>query len=457
MSLEGAGSQKSGQLELPFDGRGEASQRKRSVEAPTVAKGEEHPWASGLMEAVVEPRNLKTALRRVVSNGGSPGIDGMTVEELPQHVQDRWTDLREALLAGTYRPQKVRRQEIPKHGGGVRELGIPTAVDRFIQQAMLQVLQPQIDRTFSEHSHGFRPGRSAQGAVREAQKYVQDGRRWVVDVDLEKFFDRVNHDVLMGRLAKRIADKRMLRLIRRYLEAGVMVHGVAMERHGGTPQGGPLSPLLANVLLDEVDKELERRGHAFVRYADDCNVYVRSKRAGERVMGLMHRLCAKLKLRINEKKSAVAPATKRAFLGISFWRGPGGEVRRRVASKALKAMKDRVREIASGGSGRSVRQVVKELGKYLRGWREYYGQAQTPGVFRDLDGWIRHRLRMIQLRHWKRGTTIFRKLRGLGMTEDVAARVAANGRRWWKNSGMMLQIALTKRFFAELGLPQLGA
>jgi group II intron reverse transcriptase/maturase len=353
------------------------------------------------MEELVERENLKAALRRVRQNKGSPGTDGMTTEELLPYLREEWVRIREELLAGTYRPQAVKRQEIPKRGGGTRTLGIPVVLDRFIQQAMLQVLQPRFDPTFSEHSYGFRPGRSAKQAIAKAQRYIEEGRRGVVDVDLEKFFDRVNHDVLMGRLAKRIEDKRMLRLIRRYLEAGVMTGGVVIERHEGTPQGGPLSPLLANVLLDEVDKELEKRGHAFVRYADDCNVYVRSRRAGERVLTFPRKKYGDLRLRINEEKTAVARVITREFLGIAFWRGAGGRLRRRVADKALEAMKSRVREITGRSRGRSVRQVVEELRRYLTGWRAYFRMAETPEIFRQLDEWIRHRLRQIHLKHWK--------------------------------------------------------
>jgi len=408
------------------------------------------------MEAVVERRNLQLALKRVKQNKGGAGIDGMTVEELPGHLREHWPRLREQLLAGRYRPQPVRRHAIPKSDGGVRELGIPTVLDRFIQQALLQVLQPRFDPTFSEHSHGFRPGRSAHGAVREAQRYVQQGRTWVVDVDLEKFFDRVNHDVLMGRLAKRIEDRRVLALIRRYLNAGVMADGVAMERHEGTPQGGPLSPLLANVLLDEVDKELEKRGHAFVRYADDCNVYVRSKRAGDRVMQALRRRYAGLHLRINESKSAVARATDRKFLGYAFWRRQG-EVHFRVADKALDAMKERVRHMTRRVCGRSLAQVCAKLGTYLRGWKQYFRLAQTPKIFSRLDEWIRHRLRALQLKHWKRVTTIYRELRALGLPDRSARQVAANGRRWWHNSAMAIHVALPNKLFDELGIPRLAA
>jgi group II intron reverse transcriptase/maturase len=409
------------------------------------------------MEKVCERRNLQAALKRVRKNKGSPGIDGMTVDELPDHLRNNWERLRGELLSGTYQPQAVKRQQIPKSGGGMRELGIPTVLDRFIQQALLQVLQPRFDPSFSQHSHGFRPGRRAHDAIVEAQRYIQEGRRWVVDVDLEKFFDRVNHDVLMGRLEKRIEDRRMLRLIRCYLDAGILANGVVVERHEGTPQGGPLSPLLANVLLDEVDKELEKRGHAFVRYADDCNVYVRSRRAGDRVMGLLQRLFANLRLRINESKSAVDLAWNRKILGYSFWNGPEHTVKRRVASKALTAMKERVRLITRRTRGRSVEQIVGELRSYLVGWKEYFRLADTPRIFRHLDEWIRHRLRAIHLKHWKRGTTIFRELRARGLSVNGAAKVARNGRRWWKNSGMLIHVAFPIRYFDELGLPRLAA
>jgi group II intron reverse transcriptase/maturase len=390
------------QLELPFEGRGEAPSVGRSVETPTALREAEGSGASGLMERVVSRPNMLAAYKRVKENKGSPGIDGMTVEDLPAWLQENWEEIREQLLSGTYRPQAIRRQTIPKAGGGERELGIPTVLDRLIQQALLQVLQPIFDPTFSDHSYGFRPGRSAHQAIRRARQYVQAGRRWVVDVDLARFFDRVNHDILMERLSRRIEDKRVLRLVRRYLGAGVMVNGVVMERHEGTPQGGPLSPLLANVLLDEVDKELERRGHCFVRYADDGNVYVKSRRAGERVMALLRRLYVGLHLQINESKSAVARVWDRKFLGFSFWVATGKTVRLRVAKKALAEMKERVRRLTRRMCGQSLGKVVQDLRAYLVGWRNYFRLADTPGVFSDLDEWIRHRLRAIQLKQWKR-------------------------------------------------------
>jgi len=409
------------------------------------------------MERVLSRPNLLAALKRVRKNKGSPGIDGMTVDELPDWLREHWLRVREELLVGTYRPQPVKRQLIPKTGGGKRALGIPTVLDRLIQQVLLQVLQPQFDPSFSKHSHGFRPGRRAHDAVREAQRYVQAGRRWVVDVDLKSFFDRVNHDVLMGMLSRRIADKTVLGLIRRYLEAGVMANGVVVERHEGTPQGGPLSPLLTNVLLDVVDKDLEQRGHAFSRYADDCNVYVRSERAGQRVMRLLRKLYARLRLQVNEAKSAVAPSLNRSFLGFSLWVAPGREVKRGVSRKALGVLKQRVRWLTRRTRGRSLAQVVERLRGYLTGWKTYFRLADTPRVFSDLDQWIRHRLRAIQLKHWRRGRTIYRELRARGIHHEAARQIAANSRRWWRNSCYLLNAVLPIRFFDELGLPRLAA
>ena len=455
MDLDGKWPQMMRQLELPFGTRGEAPRTERSVEAPAASHGTEHSGTSDLMERVCERNNLRAALKRVRKNKGSAGIDGMTVDELPEYLKTHWLGLREQLLAGTYQPSAVRRQSIPKSGGGVRELGIPTVVDRLIQQAILQVLGPQFDPSFSQYSYGFRPGRSAHDAVVQAHQYVKEGRTFVVDVDLENFFDRVNHDVLMGRLARRIGDKRLLGLVRRYLEAGVMVHGVVQEREEGTPQGGPLSPLLANVLLDEVDKELEKRGHAFVRYADDCNVYVRSERAGKRVMELLERLYAGLHLRVNQAKSAVDFAWNRKLLGYSFWVAKDGTVRRRIAPKSLVTMKHRVRKITRRTKGQSMASVVEELRSYLIGWRNYFCLAETPRTFIDLDKWLRRRLRALHLKHWKRGRTIFRKLRARGVSETNAARIAAHGHRWWRTS-TLVNVALPIRYFDELGLPRLA-
>jgi len=457
VSLGRTESQKSRQLELPLEGRGEASKVQRSGEANSAGNGDRRSGTDRLMERVVGRGNAKAALKRVRQNKGSPGVDGMTVDELTKHLVEHWEEFRAQLLDGTYQPKPVREVEIPKGGGGVRKLGIPTVLDRFIQQSILQVLQPMFDPTFSEHSHGFRPGRNAHGAVCEAQRYVQEGRRVVVDVDLEKFFDRVNHDVLMGRLERRIGDKRMLGLIRRYLEAGIMANGVATERYEGTPQGGPLSPLLANVLLDEVDKELEKRGHAFVRYADDCNVYVRSWRAGERVMRTLRGLYARLRLRVNEAKSAVARPWDRKFLGYSFWVAPGKVVKRRVAPKALEEMKRRVRQITRRSGGRSMLRVFAELRGYLLGWREYFRLSETPRIFRDLDEWVRHRLRMVQLKQWRRGKTIYREMKRLGANDQAARRVAANSRRWWRNSAKLLHTVLPTSYYDREGVPRLAA
>jgi RNA-directed DNA polymerase len=457
VSLEDAMRQKTEQLVLPLEGRGEALRGQRSGEASTAASGNERPGTDRLMEEVVQRGNAMAALKRVRQNKGSPGVDGMTVDELPEYLVENWVEIREQLLAGTYQPRPVKRQEIPKSGGGVRELGIPTVLDRLVQQAILQVLQPRFDPTFSEHSHGFRPGRRAHDAVCEAQRYIQDGRRVVVDVDLEKFFDRVNHDVLMGKLSRRIEDKRMLGLIRRYLEAGVMVTGVVVERVEGTPQGGPLSPLLANVLLDEVDKELEKRGHAFVRYADDCNVYVRSRRAGEDVMKTLRRLYGRLRLRINEAKSAVARPWDRKFLGYSFWVAPGRKVKRRVSPKALAAMKERVREITTRNGGRSMDRVLAELRSYLTGWKAYFRLAETPRVLSDLDEWIRHRLRLVQLKQWRRGPTVFRELRARGVPERLAGGAALLAQHWWRTAGHgALQTAMPMSYFDRTGVPRLA-
>ena len=458
MNLGRAKLQKSGeQLELPYEEAGEARQADGSGEVLRATRGTERSGTGCLMEEVVERANLKAALKRVRQNKGGPGIDAMTVGELPDHLKREWGRIRGELLSGTYQPQPVRRQTIPKAGGGERELGIPTVLDRFIQQALLQVLQPRFDPDFSDHSYGFRPKRRAHQAIERAQSYVQGGRRVVVDVDLAKFFDRANHDIVMERVSRKIVDKRVLRLIRRYLEAGVMVSGVVVERHEGTPQGGPLSPLLANVLLDEVDKELEKRGHAFVRYADDLNVYVRSKAAGKRVYEGLKKLFGKLRLEVNEDKSAVDSAMKRDFLGYGFWVAAEGRVKRRVARKALGAMKERVREITNRNGGRSLSVVTTELKGYLVGWKEYFKQAETPGIFEALDKWIRRRLRCLQLKQWKRGTTAYRELRARGVSQDVAAEVAANTRRWWLNSAMLLNSALPNRYFDGLGVPRLAS
>jgi len=448
----------SNQLELPGTQGGEAPASKRSVEVRVAMHGNARSATSALMERVLSRPNLQFAMKLVIRNKGGPGIDGMTVEALPAYLRENWLRIREQLLAGSYQPSLVKQQLIPKSGGGMRELGIPTVLDRFIQQAILQVLQPMIDPTFSQHSYGFRPHRRAHDAIIEAQRYVQEGRRWVVDVDLEKFFDRVNHDVLMAKLAKRIDDRCLLGLIRRFLEAGILANGVTIERLEGTPQGGPLSPLLANVLLDEVDKELEKRGHAFVRYADDCNVYVRSRRAGDRAMELLRKLFARLRLRINEAKSAIDRVWNRKLLGYSFWIAPKSrKVKCRVADKALNAMKDRVRNTTCRTRGRSLAQIIEELRVYLTGWKEYFKLAKTRSVFRDVDEWIRHRMRALHLKHWRTTRTAYRELRALGASIPVAWRVARHSRRWWHTShNVHLHGVLTNDYFDKLGLIRLA-
>jgi RNA-directed DNA polymerase len=450
--------QKSEQLELALDGRGETPRSQRSGEAPTTSRGDDGSGGDHrLMERVVERANALAALKRVRQNKGGPGVDEMTVDELSPYLVTHWEAIREQLLAGTYRPDPVRRHDIPKPGGGTRTLGIPTVRDRFIQQCLLQVLQPQFDPTFSEHSYGFRPGRSAHDAVRAAQRYIQSGRRWVADVDLAKFFDRVNHDVLMERLSRRLVDGRVLGLIRRYLVAGVLADGVVVERHEGTPQGGPLSPLLANVLLDEVDKELEKRGLVFARYADDLNVYTRSKRAADDAMATLKRLFARLRLQVNESKSTVARVWERKFLGYSFWVAAGRVIRPRVAPAALAEMKARVRQITRRSGGRSMARVAEELRSYLTGWKLYFQLAETPGVFGDLDKWLRHRLRAVQLTQWKRGTTTYRELRVRGIPDAMARGSAARTRRWWGTAaGDALQVALPISYFDRLGVPRLA-
>lgn len=409
----------------------------------------------GLLERAFARENLKRAWKRVKANKGTAGVDGLDIEQTAEHLLSQWAAIREQLMSGVYRPSPVRRVVIPKPDGGERELGIATVTDRLIQQALLQVLQPLLDPTFSEHSYGFRPGRCAQDAVLAAQRHVSSGHKVVVDVDLEKFFDRVDHDILIDRLRKRIADREVIRLIRAYLDAGTLINGVVEKSRCGAPQGGPLSPLLANVLLDEVDRELERRGHCFVRYADDANVYVRSHKAGQRVMILLRRLYEKLRLSVNESKSAVASAFGRKFLGYAFW-CTRGEVKRAVSQKAQKQFKQRIRQFTRRSCGRSLQQVVDLLRPYLLGWKAYFRLSQTPGVWRELDKWMRHRLRAIQLKQWKRGTTTYRELRALGASKEVAQKVACNTRRWWDNSRWALNWVLNLAWFDRLGLPRLS-
>ena len=408
------------------------------------------------MAAMLTRQNLQLAWKRVKANKGAAGVDGLDIEQTAQTLRTRWPDIRQSLLQGRYRPSPVRKVMIPKPDGTQRELGIPTVTDRLIQQALLQVLQPLIDPTFSEHSYGFRPGRRAHDAVKAARAYVQSGKRVVVDVDLAKFFDRVNHDILIDRLNRRVDDAGVIRLVRAYLNAGIMDGGGVVDRHLGTPQGGPLSPLLANVLLDEVDKALEARGYCFARYADDCNVYVGSKKAGERVMAYLRRLYVNLKLQINEAKSAVASAFGRKFLGYALWVAKGREVKCKVAQKPLQNFKARIRQLTRRSGGRSMAQVVDKLRPYLLGWKAYFGMAQTPGVWRGLDEWLRHRLRAIQLRQWKRPKTIHRELKALGASDDVAKQVAGNCHRWWRNSDGVIKRVLTIAYFDRLGVPRLS-
>jgi len=405
-----------------------------------------------LMEAVVARENLLDAYARVMSNKGAAGVDGMPVEQLLPHLQEHWAQIKESLLNGTYQPQAVRCVEIPKPNGGVRQLGIPTVVDRLVQQALHQVLSPLFEPGFSESSYGFRPGRSAQQAVAQARAYVVEGRRWVVDLDLEKFFDRVNHDVLMSRLARRISDKRVLGLIRRYLQAGMMAGGVVSQRVEGTPQGGPLSPLLSNILLDELDKELERRGHRFCRYADDCNIYVRSREAGERVMkSVTEFLSKRLRLKVNAKKSAVARPWERKFLGYSMtWHK---QPRLKVAPESIRRLKAKVRTIFREGRGRSLPQVIKDLNQLLRGWIGYFRLAEVKGICEELDGWLRRKLRCLLWRQWKRPFTRAKNLMKRGLEKLRAWKSATNGRgAWWNGGASHLNEAFPKSYFDWLGL-----
>ena len=409
-----------------------------------------------LMEEVCERENLKQALKRVKANKGAPGVDGMTVQALPAYLREHWPTIRASLLDGTYRPQPVRRVEIPKpDGAGVRKLGIPSALDRLVQQAVLQVLQRQWDPSFSDSSYGFRPGRSAHQAVAQAQSYIQSGYGWVVDLDLEKFFDRVSHDILMSRVAKRVGDRRVLKLIRSFLTAGVLENGLVGATDEGTPQGGPLSPLLSNLLLDDLDRELERRGLRFVRYADDSNVYVRSERAGQRVMaGLKAFLTGKLKLKVNESKSAVARPHTRKFLGFTF--SNQAQAKRRVAPKALARFKDRIRELTQRSRGISVDQMIGTLKRYLTGWRGYFGFCETPSVLQQLDEWTRRRLRCFFWKQWKRGRTRFRELVARGVNRNLAAQTAGSPHGVWRLSNSpALNKALSNRYFRSLGLPSL--
>lgn len=439
-------------------GKGDALKARRVAE-DVVAKDTPDSSvveACFLMEEILERENVIQALKQVKSNQGVPGIDGMTVSELPGYLKQNWLRIKEELLTGKYSPSPVLRSQIPKTPKEKRNLGIPIVLDRFIQQAMNQILQPLFDPLFSDHSHGFRPNRSAHGAIRRAQKYLRLGRNWVVDLDLEKFFDRVNHDILMSLLSKRIKDKRVLTLIRRYLESGIMDKGVFLRSLEGTPQGGPLSPLLSNVMLDVLDKELEKRGHKFCRYADDSNVYVRSRRAGLRVMrSLKYFIEAKLKLKVNEEKSCVDLAWNRKFLGFTFSQGYQGRIRRKVASVSITRLKNRIREITKRTNGRSLPNTIQKLGRYLEGWMGYFRLSEVQGIFRELDKWLRRRLRAVLWKQWSRRG--YKELRKRGISRDLAWNTCKSSHGPWRLShSPALEIALPVSYFDKLGLPQLG-
>jgi group II intron reverse transcriptase/maturase len=425
------------------------------AEADATTRTRTKAESSGLMEVVCERGNLWPAYERVLKNKGAAGVDGIGVAEFKGHLQRHWPTIKAKLLAGEYIPSPVRRVDIPKPQGGVRTLGIPTLTDRLIQQALHQVLSPIFEPTFSASSYGFRPGRSAHQAVRAAQRHVAEGRRVVVDLDLEKFFDRVNHDLLMGKLAQGVGDRRVLQLIRRYLEAGMMAEGLVSPRREGTPQGGPLSPLLSNILLTDLDRELERRGHAFCRYADDCNIYVRSRQAGERVLASLTRfLTQRLKLKVNAAKSAVARPWERKFLGYSLTghKAP----RRRIAPSSRQRLKQRICEVLKGARGRSLVHTIQELNPVLRGWAAYFKLTETKRLLEELDGWLRHKLRCILWRQWKRPFTRARNLMKAGLTEERAFRSAFNQRGpWWNSGASHMHQAFRKSYFDRLGLVSL--
>jgi group II intron reverse transcriptase/maturase len=405
-----------------------------------------------LWEQVWRRENLTAALKRVESNGGAPGNDGVTVSDLRGYLKEKWLEIRAALESETYKPSPVRRVEIPKPDGGVRQLGIPSVIDRLLQQAIAQVLTPIFERKFSPYSYGFRPGRSAHDAIKQAQEYTQEGYEWVVDIDLEKFFDRVNHDMLMARVAREVKDKRVLKLIRAYLESGVMVNGVVMETEEGTPQGGPLSPLLSNVMLDDLDKELEKRGHKFARYADDCNIYVKTQRAGERVMESVREfLEKKLKLKVNPKKSKVDKAQRVKFLGFSFYKHEG-EMLIRVANRSLERFREKLRRLTKRTRSGKLEDLIQEINTYTVGWIGYYRQANTPSVYEDLDKWIRRRLRQMIWKRWKRGTTRYRELVKLGVPKRWAQEGAGGTSPWRMAASPVINQGLSNGYFRNLGL-----
>jgi RNA-directed DNA polymerase len=405
-----------------------------------------------LIETMLERGNVLPALRTVERNHGAAGVDGMETDQLRAHWEAQGAKISEQILNGSYEPQPVRRVDIPKAGGGTRMLGIPTVLDRLIQQAIHQTLSPLWEPVFSTHSYGFRPGCSAAMAIKAVQRHVQSGRRWVVDMDLEKFFDRVNHDVLMARVRRRVKDERLLRLIRRYLESGIMLGGLVEQRVEGTPQGGPLSPLLSNILLDDLDQELEQRGHTFCRYADDCNIYVGSRRAGERVMvSLIRFLRERLKLTVNLGKSAVDRPWKRKFLGFSLTMHK--ESRVRVAPKSVERFKDKLREQFRKGRGRNLQTFLEGLKPQLRGWANYYSMAETRSVFEELDQWIRRKLRCMEWRKWKRGRRRQQRLIAMGLGRETARASAFNGRGpWWNAGATHMNVALPTAYFRRLGL-----
>src|SRR5271169_3413530 len=446
------------QLRLDFSSMptGEARQaRREDIESLSAVNESERPAnTSRLMEEICERANLREALRQVRGNKGSAGVDRMTVDQLGDYLKQHWPVIRKQLLNGTYEPKPVRRVEIPKPDGGVRKLGIPTVLDRFIQQAVMQVLQRQWNPTFSQYSYGFRPRRSAHHAVAHAQQYIAQGYGWVIDLDLEKFFDRVNHDKLMGQIAMRVEDKRLLKLIRAFLNAGVMENGLVSPSVEGTPQGGPLSPLLSNLALDELDRELENRGHRFVRYADDCNIYVRSERAGQRVMeSISCFITQKLKLKVNEAKSAVARPQERKFLGFSFTAGP--DIRRTMAPKSLERFKQRIRDITRRAKGASMKTIMEELAPYMRGWSGYFGFCQTPEVLVALTRWVRLRLRAALWRQWKTPRRRRAALIALGVRGELRNMAGSGHGPWHLARSKALSVGLSNAHFKSLGLPSL--